>query len=179
MANVASVCADSTDFTVDDGNGRLKLNPHFAQNNPVSFVFTLDGDQDTFEKVTSFPDVVVPVDGYYYLTSDAHANATITQATPGTPVNAQASSQIRRNNSPISGTETQLMLNSQGGPVPGETEPALQLHASGSCSRVVFLSAGDLISLWAKRNSDLGTTTEIVSNTQGRCRITLMRFGGV
>ena len=177
MANVASVCADSTDFAVDSDNGRLKLNPHFAQNNVESFVFTLDGDQNTFEKVTDFDDVVVPVDGYYMLTADAHGNATNTSAAPGTVVNSECSFQVRRNNSPIAGTETMLISNVQG--TSTVDQPALQLHGSGSCTRAVFLSAGDRISLWAKRNSDPGTTTEIISNDRGRCRITLVRFGGV
>jgi hypothetical protein len=177
VVNAASVCADSTDFAVDTDNGRLKLNPHFAQSNPQAFIFVLDGDQDTFEKVTSFDDVSVPVDGYYTLTADAHGNATITSAAPGTTVNAQVSFQVRRNNSPIAGTETILMLNSQGSST--VDQPALQLHGSGSCTRAVFLSTGDAISIWAKRNSDLGTTTDIRSDTQGRCRLTLVRFGGL
>lgn len=177
MATIPTVCADDVDFAVDAGNGRLKLNPHFAQNNPESFVFVLDGDQDTFEKVTDFDDVIVPVDGYYTLTADAHGNATITSAAPGTIVGAQCSFQVRRNNSPIAGTETMLQLNSQGSST--VDQPALQLHGAGSCTRAVFLNQGDAISLWAKRNSDLGTTTTIVSDTQGRCRITLTRFGGI
>lgn len=177
MAAIPTVCADSTDFSVDSDNGRLMLNPHYAQNNPEAFTFVLDGDQDTFEKVTDFDDVIVPVDGYYFLSADAHGNATITSAAPGTLVGAQCSFQVRRNNSAIAGTETMIQLNSQGSST--VDQPALQLHGSGSCSRVVFLSAGDALSLWAKRNSDLGTTTTIVSDTQGRCRITLVRFGGV
>lgn len=177
MANAASVCADDTDFAVDDTNGRLKLNPHFVQNNPEAFVFTLDGDQDTFEKVVDFDDVIIPVDGYYFVTMDVHGNATITSATPGTTVNAQISAQLRVNNSPIAGTETMVQLNSQGSST--VDQPALQLHGSGSASRAVFLSAGARLSIWAKRNSDPGTTTTVVSDTQGRCRITAVRFGGV
>lgn len=175
MATIPTVCADDVDFAVDSDNGRLKLNPHFAQNNPASFVFTLDGDQDTFEKVTSFPDVIVPVDGYYNMTADAHGNATITGGQ--IVVSTQASFQVRRNNSPIAGTETMLQLNTRGSS-PSD-QASLQLHGSGSCTRAVFLTAGDAISLWAKRNSSGGTTTEIISDDNGRCRITLIRFGGI
>lgn len=176
MANVASVCADATDFTTDDSNGRLKLNPHFRQNDVEAFTFTLNGAQNVFEQVTTFDDVIVPVSGYYILNGEAHGNATITSATPGTVVVAECSFQLRRNNSPIAGTETMLISNQQGSS--SVDQPALQLHGSGSCTRAVFLNAGDRISIWAKRNSDAGTTTEIISDDRGRCRVTLVRFGG-
>jgi hypothetical protein len=176
VATAASVCADETDFAVDTDNGRLKLSPHFVQNELENFVFTLDGDQNVFEKVTDFDDVVIPVSGYYYVTMDVHGNATITPATPPNVVGAQVSAQLRVNNSPIAGTETMIQLNSQG--VSALDEPALQLHGSGSSSRVVYLTLGQRLSIWGKRNSDPGTTSTIVSDNNGRCRITAMRFGG-
>lgn len=176
MATAASVCADSTDFGVDVDNGRLKLSPHFVQNDVESFVFTLDGDQNTFEKITDFDDVIIPVSGYYYVTMDVHGNATITPTVNPNIVQAQVSAQLRVNNSPVAGTETMIQLNSEGSST--SDQPALQLHGSGSSSRVVFLTLGQRLSIWGKRNSDPGTTTTIVSDTQGRCRITAMRFGG-
>lgn len=174
---VTSICVDEDDFKVDPDNGRLQLEHHFVQNSVETFVFTLDGANDVFEKVTDFDDVIIPVDGYYIVTMDARGNAIITTASPGTPVNASAVAQLRVNNVAVAGTETMLLLNSQGGP--DTQEPALQIQGTGSCTRTLFLTAGQALSMWGKRNSDLGTTTEIRSDDDGRCRITATRISGV
>ena len=174
---VTSICVDEDDFKVDPDNGRLQLNHHYVQNSPESFTFTLDGTNDVFEKVTDFDDVTILVDGYYIVTMDAHGNAINTEAGPGTVVATSVSAQLRVNNAPVAGTETMLIHNSQGNP--STTEPALQLHGTGSCTRVLFLVAGDDLSLWGKRNSDAGTVTEILSNDDGRCRITAARISGI
>lgn len=174
---VTSICVDEDDFKVDPDNGRLQLEHHFVQNAVESFVFVLDGANDVFEKVTDFDDVVIATDGYYIVTMDAHGNAIITTASPGTVVAASCSAQLRVDNVAVAGTETMLIHNSQGSP--DTQEPALQLRGTGSCTRTLFLTAGQALSLWGKRNSDLGTTTEIRSDDDGRCRITATRISGI
>jgi hypothetical protein len=171
------VCIDETDFKTDPGNGRLELNHVAAQNSPESFEFILDGDQDTFEKITDFDDVIVPETGYYTVTVDMRGKAVITTASPGTVVAASVSGQLRVNNAPVAGTETMLAMLSQG--APDTQEPASQTQGTGSCTRDLFLTAGQALSIWGKRNADLGTVTSILSDDDGRCRITLVRIGGV
>jgi hypothetical protein len=175
---VASICIDNNDFKVDPVNGRLELNHHFVQNNVETFApHVLNGAQDVFEKIVAFDDVVIPVDGYYIVTMDARGNATITSASPGTIVAASVSAQLRVNNVAVAGTETMLITNSQGSST--VDQPALQLHGTGSCTRTLFLTAGQALSLWGKRNADPGTTTSILSDDDGRCRITATRISGV
>lgn len=174
---VTSICVDEDDFQVDPDNGRLQLNHHFVQNSPEAFVFVLDGAQDVFEKVTDFDDVVIPVDGWYIVTMDARGYAAITPATPGTVVAAQVVAQLRVNDAPVAGTETMLCTTSQGSP--DTNEPAFQTQGTGSCTRTLFLTAGQELSLWGKRNSDLGTTSQIMSDDDGRCRITATRISGI
>lgn len=174
---VTSVCVDEDDFQVEAGTGRLQLAHHFVQNNPEAFTFVLDGANDVFEKITDFDDVIVPVDGYYIVTMDARGNATITGASPGTVVAAGVSAQLRVNNVAVAGTETSLIHNSQGAST--VDQPALQLHGTGSCTRTLFLTAGQALSMWGKRNADAGTTTTILSDDDGRCRITATRISGV
>jgi hypothetical protein len=169
-----NVCVDNVDFVVE--NGQLRLNPHAVQSNPQTFEFVLNGAQDVFEKITSFADVVIPLDGYWFITMDAHGEATITGATPGTVVNAEVSAEMRVNNNPVAGTETMLQSTVQGSS--SVDQPALAQHGSGSASRLLLLNAGDRVSIWGKRNSDPGTTTQVISNTRGRCRITAIRIGG-
>lgn len=171
-----TVCVDDDDFKVD-ANGRLELNPHSVQNATETFApFVLNGAQDVFEKITSFDDVIAPVTGWYIVTMDARGQAIITGASPGTIVAASVSAQLRINNAAVAGTETLLVTNSQGAPT--LDEPALQMQGTGSCTRSLFLNAGDALSLWGKRNADPGTTTTILSDDDGRCRITAVRFAG-
>lgn len=174
---VTSICVDEDDFKVDPVNGRLQLEHHYVQNSPEAFTFVLDGANDVFEKITDFDDVVIVTEGYYIVTMDARGNATITEAGAGTVVAASVSAQLRVNNVAVAGTETMLVTNSQGSPT--TTEPAFQIHGSGSATRALFLNAGDALSLWGKRNADAGTTTTILSDDDGRCRITAIRFAGI
>ena len=174
---VTSICVDEDDFKVDPDNGRLQLEHYFEQNSPEGFTFTLDGANDVFEKVTDFDDVVVTKDGYYIVTMDARGNATITGATPGTIVAASVSAQLRVNNVAVAGTETMCVTTSQG--MSSVDQPAFQIHGTGSCTRTLSLTAGQALSLWGKRNADAGTTTTILSDDDGRCRITATRISGV
>jgi hypothetical protein len=174
---VTSICVDEDDFKVDPGNGRLQLEHYFVQNNPEAFSFVLDGANDVFEKVTDFDDVVVAKDGYYIVTMDARGYAAITPAIVGTLVNAQVAAQLRVNNVAVAGTETQLCTTSQG--LPDTDQPALQTQGTGSCTRTLFLTAGQALSLWGKRNADAGTTCLIMSDDDGRCRITATRISGI
>ena len=174
---VTSVCVDDEDFKVEAGTGRLQLAHHFVQNSPEAFVFVLDGANDVFEKVTDFDDVTIAVDGYYIVTMDARGNATITSATPGTVVAASVSAQLRVDNVAVAGTETLCATASQGSST--VDQPALQIHGTGSSTRTLFLTAGQKLSLWGKRNADAGTTTTMLSDDDGRCRITATRISGI
>jgi len=174
---VTSVCVDEDDFQVEAGTGRLQLAHHFVQNNPEAFSFTLDGANDVFEKITDFDDVIIPVDGYYIVTMDARGETVITGAGPGTVVATAVSAQLRVNNVAVAGTETMCCVTTQGAPT--NDQPALQNQGTGSCTRTLFLTAGQALSMWGKRNADAGTTCLILSDDDGRCRITATRISGV
>lgn len=171
---VATVCADSNDFTTS--GGRLKLRRSQVQNEVEAFNWTLDGVQDVYEDIVPFDDIVIPLDGWYFVTMDVRANALITRANSGITVSAAIVAQLRLNDVAIPGTETKIIHNSQGQAV--TTEPTLRLESTGSCTRFLNLSAGDRLSIWAKRNADPGTTCEVISDADGRCRITAIRYGG-
>lgn len=171
---MADVCIDASDFEVDP-NGLLKLNATYVQSVAQSFVHTLTGAPDVYEDINEFSDVILTVAGLWLVTMDVRGNATITPAGIGTVVGAKAACELRQNGASVPGTETMLQLTSQGSP--DTSEPALQLHGSGSATRVIQAAAGDALQIWGKRNSDAGTTTTIASDTSGRCRITAVRIG--
>jgi hypothetical protein len=173
---MANACVDPNDFQTDTG-GRLQLNPEALQTGLTTFTRTLGGAANVYSEIitaeVNWLTVVVP--GKYVVSWDAHVNATITSAGAGIGVSASGSAAIGKNHALVGGTETMCQTVIQGGAT--TTEPALQVHGSGSGSRVMDLVAGDIISMFASRNSDPGTTTELISNTQGRCRITMWRIG--
>lgn len=172
---MATACADLTDFKTD--GGLLKLRTHYAQTPAASFAHVLDGPQNTFEEITELGELDITVPGFYEVTFDAQGNATNTSAAPGAVVATTATAALFRNGALVPNTETMLQLNSQGSST--VDQPALQMRGTGSATQVVQLAAGDKLTVWGKRNSDPGTTTEIVSNSNGRTRITAVRIGGV
>jgi hypothetical protein len=175
MASTA--CADSNDFQTDSG-GRLQLNPEGLQTALTTFARTIPGAANVYSEIltTEVSHLTVVVPGKYIVNWDAHANVVITSAAAGIGVSASASVAISLNHGGIiGGTETLCQTNIQGAAV--TTEPALQLHGSGSGTRIMDLVAGDVISMYMSRNSDPGTTSEILSNGQGRTRITMWRIG--
>lgn len=171
---MANACVDANDFQTDAG-GRLQLNPSTLASPTASFVRTLLGAANVYAELPDIAALVVAVPGKYVVAWDAHGNATNTTASPGTPVNTTAMVGLGLNNALVGGTETMIMLNSQGGPT--TQEPAYQIHATGSGTEILDLIAGDELSLFAARASDAGTTTEIISNTQGRTRLRAWRIG--
>lgn len=171
--------ADSVgiDFTLAGSTVSGDVNAVFAQTAAVTFAHTLGG-VGTYQDINEVPDLVIPEDGFYEVTATAVGNATITSAGPGTVVNASVSMALYKNNVIVPNTETRLIENTQGAPVPGETEPALQLHSSGTVSRIVSCAAGDTFQIYGARVSDPGTTSQIISNGNGRSRISAHRIGG-
>lgn len=172
---MANACVDSNDFQTDSG-GRLQLNPEYLQTPTLTFTRTLGGAANTYAIIPDIAPLVVVVPGLYVVTWDAHGNATNPPNAPGTPINTCALAGLGLNGALVGGSETMLQLNSLGGS-PGIAIPSMQLHGSGSGHRVIQLAAGDLISMFGARSSDAGTTTEMISNNQGRCRITAWRIG--
>lgn len=172
---MASVCVDNDDFDVVDG--RLKLKPTFVQSVAANFVHVLDGAADVYEQIGELPTVIIPVDGTYLVSFEAHGNATNTAAIPGTVVGTSVAAALYKNGALLGNTETRLITNIQGSST--VDQPALQLHATGAATRVATFAAGDTLQVWGSRNADAGTTCQIVSNSTGRTRITAVRLGGI
>lgn len=173
---IAVADSPGIDFTLAGSTVSGDLKSVFAQTAAVSFNHTLTG-LNVYQDINEVPDLVIPADGTYLVTVDAVGNATNTQAGPGTVVTTSVAMALFKNNVMVPNSETRLMLNSQGAPVAGETEPAYQLHGSGSASRYVTCVAGDTFQVYGARNSDAGTTSQIVSNSNGRTRISAHRIG--
>lgn len=173
---MANACVDPQDFQTDAG-GRLQLNPEALQTPTQTFTRTLAGAPNAYAIVPDITPLAVVVPGKYVVAWEAHGNATNTPAGSGTVVATSAQVGIGLNGALVGGSETMVQLNLQGSPSVGETEPAYQLHGSGGGHRILDLVVGDLISLFAARSSDPGTTTEIISSNQGRSRITMWRIG--
>lgn len=173
-AGVAVADSPGIDFTLAGSTVSGDLKPVFAQTAAVTFAHTLTG-VDTYQDINEVPDLTITVPGTYLVTADAVGNATITEGV--SVVNAAAAFALFKNGVIVPNTETRLILNSQSLPDPGDQEPALQLHASGSVSRYVTCVAGDDFQIYAKRNSVEGTTTQILSNANGRSRISAHRIG--
>lgn len=172
-----AICVNQDDFQVDPVTGQLELRPRFVQSPALAFTHLLDGAANVFEKITEIPNLVLPAAGLWVVTMDVRGNATNTPAAPGIVVNTSAFAQLRLNDVLVPGSETMLQLNSQG--VATTQEPALQLHGTGSATRVVSAAAGATLSVWGARASDAGTNTEILSSPSGRSRITAWRIGSV
>lgn len=147
---------------------------NFVQSAAVSFSHTLSG-VGVYEDISEVPDITIAVDGVYEVTAEAAGNATITSAIAGTAVAASVSLALYKNNVLVPNSETRAILNSQGSPT--TAEPALQLHGSGSVTRYVTCVAGDTFQLYGARVSDAGTTSQIVSGTTGRSRLSAHRIG--
>jgi hypothetical protein len=166
---------DASDFQTDSG-GRLQLNPEYLQTPTLTFTRTLGGVANTYVIIPDIAPLVVVVPGLYVVAWDAHGNATNNANSPGTPINSCALAGLGLNGALVGGSETMLILNSLGGS-PSVNIPAYQIHGSGSGHRIIPLVAGDQLSMFGARSSDAGTTTEMISNNQGRCRITAWRIG--
>jgi hypothetical protein len=145
----------------------------FFQTAAVIFTRTLSGTADVYEEVTELPDLQLTTPGTYIVAYEAVGNATITAGTSA--VSAACAMALYKNGALVANSETRLILNSEG--LPTTTEPALQLHASGTGIAVVTSDGDDLFTIWAARNSAAGTTTTIISNTNGRTRIRAWRIG--
>lgn len=174
---VDSICVDSSDFRVDPVNNRLKLKPTYYQTPANNFVRTLSGTAGIYEQVTELPGLVIPTAGIYLIGWSGCGNATNTAASPGNIVSTSCACAVYQNGVLIPDTETRMMLNSQG--TSTVDQPSLQLHGTGSGQQIIQCAAGDTLTLWAQRNSDPGTTTQILSSSGGRSRITATRIGSV
>lgn len=163
-----------TGTVVDPFQVTADLIPVFAQNISETFTHPIVAADGVWEDVTEFDDVIVPMDGTYEITMTARGAATIPGVTAA--ANTRVVAAIYRNGAIIPGTETMLSLVSQG--AAGTAQPSMQVQASGTCTLVVALSAGDAIQLWAQKQAPTaGSTHTIVSATDGRSRISLRRIG--
>ena len=147
----------------------------FFETAAVAFTRTLSGTADVYEEVTELPDLQLTTPGRYIVAYEATGNATITSAGAGVTVAAACAMALYKNGVLVSNSETRLTLNSQGQAT--TTEPALQIHGSGTGLAVVTSDGDDLFTIWAARNSVAGTTTTIISNSNGRTRIRAWRIG--
>jgi hypothetical protein len=172
---MASICIDSNDFKVDPSNGRLQLKPVYYQTPATNFDHLLSGANGVYEQITELNGLTIGVAGIYDLNWTGVGNANNTSTAPGNIVNTSCACAVYQNGVLIPNTETRMMLNSQGSST--VDQPALQLHASGSGHRVIQCAAGDVLTLWAQRNSVGGTDTHILSSGGGRSRISAVRRG--
>lgn len=172
---MADVCADDVDFRVE--SGQLQLFPHHQFTGSVTFTYVLDGVNGVYEEVTPLPGVNAPEDGIWVVTADVRGEALITPAAIGTDVEASVSAQLRVNGAAVLGSETMIARLHQDAPL--NVQPELEIQNTGSVTRILALSAGDEVTVWAARTSDAGTTSQVVSNNLGRTRITMHRIGGL
>lgn len=172
---MATACASSEDFDTDSG-GRLVLNPATAQNAAVSFSHLLDGVDGTYEIVAGMPAVVVPRDGLYLLSWDAHGSVIVPPQNPGIALNARCMAGISVGGVFQVGTETMVCSVNLGGS-PSVDHVAEGAEGTGSGSRVIQLTAGQVIRLMGAQDGNAAPiNTFIQSGPDGRSRITLVRI---
>ena len=171
---IAVADSPGIDFTLAGSTVSGDLKSVFVQSSAVSFTHTLGG-VGTFQDINEVPDLLIPVDGVYDVMAEAAGNATITPAAPGIVVGAEVSLALFKNNVIVPNSETQCILNSQGSS--SADQPALQLHGTGAVRRLVTCVAGDTFQLYASRNSVAGTTSQIISASDGRSRLSAHRIG--
>lgn len=172
---MANACVDANDFQTDAG-GRLQLNPTTEQNASVTFSHELDGVNGTYEEIAAFPNVVVPVTGKYLVTWDIHGYAGVFANTPGVAINQQTMGALSINNVFVAGTETMIASVNIGGS-PSVSLPAESSEGTGSGTRVMDLTAGQQIGIQGAHNGNGTPNCFIMSNSDGRCRVTLVRLG--
>lgn len=149
------------------------LIPVSVQSAAASFTRNLAGAAGVYEEVTELPGVTIAVPGTYWVEYTARGSATIPAGSG--PLSTSTSAAIARNDVIVGGSETQLVLVSQG--TASSAQPALQGQASSSWAGPVVCAAGDVLSLYAMRQPVASGTNSIISNTDGRCRIAAHRIG--
>lgn len=171
---IAVADSPGIDFTLAGSTVSGDLKSVFVQSSAVSFAHTLTG-VGAFQDINEVPDLLIPTDGVYDVMAEASGNATITGAAPGIVVGAGVTFALFKNNVLVANSETRCILNSQGSS--SADQPALQLHSSGAVRRLLSCVAGDTFQLYASRNSVSGTTSQIVSGSDGRSRLSAHRIG--
>lgn len=171
---IAVADSPGIDFTLAGSTVSGDLKSVFVQSSAVSFTHTLTGTS-TFQDINEVPDLIIPADGVYDVMAEGVGNATITAAAPGDVVGAAVTLALYKNNVLVPNSETRCMLNSQGSST--AQQPALQLHGTGTARRLVSCVAGDTFQMYASRNSVAGTTSQIVSGSDGRSRLSAHRIG--
>lgn len=171
---MANACVDANDFQTDAG-GRLQLNPETEQNASVTFTHLLNGVDGTYELITAFPNVVVPLNGLYLVMWDIHGNIILPGPNIGVILNGRTMGALARNGAFVAGTETQICSLNEG--VTTVDFPALGTENTGSGSRVMQLVAGDTLKIMGAQEGNGSNTSEIKSDANGRCRLTIVRLG--
>lgn len=144
-----------------------------VQSAAQSFLHPLDGPELVWEEINELPGLVITVPGTYVVTFTARAQVVIPEVT--TVTNVGVAARLHVNGAPVPATETTLDLLSQGEAT--TIEAPLQTHTSGTTSVVVTLAAGDVLTLAGQWFGTPDTTQSILSNAQGRTRITAHRIG--
>lgn len=173
---MATACASAEEFTTDSG-GRLQLISTRDQSPSLNFVRDLGGAANAYAVVTDVPALVVPISGAYEVTADVHGMAAVQAVAAGSVVEASVFAALAVNGVLQAGTETTVVRNAFGSP--GTAQPAHTVESTGAVTRFFQLTAGDQIQLFAARFSDPGTTSRVVSNVQGRTRLTFKRLASV
>ena len=171
---MANACVDSNDFTKDPG-GRLQLNPATAQNADATFAHVLNGVDGTYELINELPAVVVPRNGKYLVLWDIHGNVVLPGPNLGVPLNGRTMGALAINGVFQPGTETQIVSINEGATT--VDFPALGQEGTGSGSRVFDLTAGQQLRIMGAQEGNGSNTSTILSNDDGRCRITIVRLG--
>ena len=176
MSTIANACVDSNDFKTDS-NGRLQLNPAFGESSDAAnFSHPLNGTDGTYELITELAPVVVPRNGLYLVTWDAHGSVVVPPNNPGTPLNQRCMAALAIDGVFQPGTETMVCSVNLGGS-PSINEVAQGTESTGSGSRVFQLTAGQQLRLMGAQDGNAGPTgTFIQSGSDGRSRITIVRI---
>lgn len=173
---MANVCADGTDFTLDDG--RLKLAPHTYQNAPETFSHPIattvpDG---TYVTITEFDPVVVVVAGLYLVSWNIHGYVALPTPNLGVALNGGIMGGISVNNVFFPGSETMIATVNEG--TTTNNFPALGQEGTGGGSMIIQLAANSALRMMGAQEGNGSNDSRIQSDSRGRCRITAVRLGG-
>lgn len=126
-----------------------------------------------YEKITELADLDIVEAGVYLVHFEARTVAVIPGGTAA--VNTGNTIALHKNNALVANSETRGSLVSQGAAT--TTEPALQVQGTATGFALVTCAAGDDLSMYVKRTtSTAGTSNSVISDAEGRAKITAVRI---
>ena len=174
---MANACVDANDFQTDAG-GRLQLNPTTAQSASATFSHALTGVDGTYENINELPGVVVPINGLYLVMWDIHGYIALPSPNIGIDLQGQVMGALSIDNVFQANTETMIATLNEGAPASADEDvPALGQEATGSGSRIFQLTAGQVLRIMGAQSGNGSNDSRILSDGDGRCRITIVRLG--